>query len=100
MKKVSLTAVVLALATASAWAHEGHEHGGHHLNNLPASCEAYFKRADACFAKAGESPSSFHATNTMVLKHSLHDATQKQREEMCVYADKHFGDIARKLKCE
>ena len=85
MKKVSLTAVVLALATASAWAHEGHEH---------------FKRADACFAKAGESPSSFHATNTMVLKHSLHDATQKQREEMCVYADKHFGDIARKLKCE
>lgn len=95
MKKVSLTAVVLALATASAWAHEGH-----HLGNLPASCEAYFKRADACFAKAGESPSSFHATNTMVLKHSLHDATQKQREEMCVYADKHFGDIARKLKCE
>ena len=61
MKKVSLTAVVLALATASAWAHEGHEHGGHHLNNLPASCEAYFKRADACFAKAGESPSSFQA---------------------------------------
>ena len=94
MKKVSLTAVVLALATASAWAHEGHEPGGHHLNNL------YFKRADACFAKAGESPSSFHATNTMVLKHSLHDATQKQREEMCVYADTHFGDIAQKLKCE
>ena len=99
MKKLSLMAV-LALAMAAAWGHEGHEHGGHNLSNLPASCEAYFKRADACFAKAGESPSSFHATNTMVLKHSLHDATQKQREEMCVYADTHFGDIARKLKCE
>jgi hypothetical protein len=102
MKTLSLMAAVLSLATAAAWAHEGHEHehGGHNLSNFPASCEAYFKRADACFAKAGESPSSFHATNTMVLKHSLHDATQKQREEMCVYADKHFGDIARKLKCE
>ena len=57
-------------------------------------------RADACFAKAGEAASSFHARNTLVLKHSLHDATQKQREEMCVYADTHFGDIAQKLKCE
>ena len=94
MKKLSLMAV-LALATAGAWGHEGHN-----LSNLPASCEAYFKRADACFAKAGEAASSFHARNTLVLKHSLHDATQKQREEMCVYADKHFGDIARKLKCE
>lgn len=94
MKKLSLMAV-LALATAGAWGH-----GGHHLSNLPASCEAYFKRADACFAKAGEAASSFHARNTLVLKHSLHDATQKQREEMCVYADTHFGDIAQKLKCE
>lgn len=99
MKKLSLMAV-LALATAAAGAHEGHEHGGHNLNNLPASCEAYFKRANACFAKAGEAASSFHARNTLVLKHSLHDATQKQREEMCVYADTHFGDIAQKLKCE
>ncbi len=36
----------------------------------------------------------------MVLKHSLHDATQKQRNEMCEYADKNFGNIAQKLKCE
>ena len=99
MKKLSLMAV-LALATAGAWGHEGHEHGGHNVSNLPASCEAYFKRADACFAKAGEAASSFHARNTLVLKYSLHDATQKQREEMCVYADTHFGDIAQKLKCE
>ena len=103
MKTLSLMAAVLSLATAAAWAHEGHEHehGGHNLSNLPVSCEAYFKRADAYFAKAGETASSFYATNTMVLKHSLHDATQKQRDEMCVYADKNFvKNIAQKLNCE
>ena len=100
MKKTTLMAGVLALAVASAWAHDHAEHGGHNLSNLPASCEAYFKRADACFAKAGEKTASFHATNTMVLKHSLHDATQKQLNEMCEYADKNFGNIAQKLKCE
>lgn len=103
MKNVLVTACALALATTCAWAETGHDHsghGGHNVSNLPASCEAYFKRAEACFTKAGESASSFHATNTMVLKHSLFDATQKQRDEMCVYADKNFGGIAQKLKCE
>ena len=56
MKTLSLMAAVLSLATAAAWAHDGH---------------------------------------------SLHDTTQKQRDEMCVYEDKNFAkNIAQKLNCE
>lgn len=100
LSKSTFAAALLAVAAALPAAAESHAaHGGHAVDNMPGVCAAYFKRAETCFAKA-RATDSVDATNTTVLKHSLYNASPKQRIEMCQYADKKFGTIAAKLKCE
>ena len=70
------------------------------FEELPAVCQAYFKRAQACYAKADEKAALFHKGNTEFLRQSLPAATVKQREEMCKMADEAFADKAKALKCE
>ena len=92
-------AAVLAAAASGAAAH-----GVHHkplaFEELHAVCQAYFKRAQACYAKADEKAALFHKGNTEFLRQSLPAATVKQREEMCKMADDAFADKAKALKCE
>ena len=66
---------------------------------VSAVCEAYLKRTENCYAKAGKDAED-HARSTMVLKQTWAGATLSQQDEMCKMADEAFSETAKKLGCE
>lgn len=93
--------IMMTLLTGSAtWAHGMHKHEPLTLEQLPATCQSYFKRAQTCYEKAGEKASLFHQGNTKILFQSLPAAEPAMREKLCTIANNAFADKARQLKCE
>ena len=100
-KKTILFALLLG---ASAWA-QAHYHGISHAkpltyDELPAECQHYFKRADACFAKTSQAASTPAREAVKFLVQALPAATPKQRVEMCKVAERDFPARVSALKCE
>ena len=92
------TLVTIALMAAQA-------HGHHHskplaFEELPQNCQAHFKRAEACYAKASGPTAEFHRGNTKTLLDAMPAATPQQREQLCTIADREFAAKAKALHCE
>ncbi|HLM53039.1 MAG TPA: DUF5339 family protein [Pseudoxanthomonas sp.] len=68
-------------------------------SKLPAVCEAYIKRAEACFAKAG---SGADALRSEFEKGRAQMATMPaaEMEAGCALSDYAFAQVAATLKCE
>lgn len=99
--KTLIPAVLLLALSGALPAHaRGHKSKPLAFEELPPVCQKYFKRAEACYAKAGEKASLYHAGNTQMLYQSLPAATPEQRTEMCTIAAESFADKAKALKCE
>ena len=80
--------LLFALLLSASALSQAHYHGISHAkpltyDQLPAECQHYFKRADACFAKANQTA-----------------ATPTQRVEMCKVAERDFPARVSALKCE
>ncbi len=100
-KKTILFALLLG---ASAWA-QAHYRGISHAkpltyDELPAECQHYFKRADACFAKTSQAATMPAREAVKFLVQALPAATPKQRVEMCKVAERDFPARVSALKCE
>lgn len=96
--KLAFIALLLA-AAGSAAARSLHKSKPLGFEELPPVCQQYFKRAEACYDKAGKA-ALFHQGNTDFLRQSLPAATDRQRVTMCQMALDGFSDKARQLKCE
>ena len=101
-KKNILFALLLG---ASALAQAHHHGGGNHAtpltyDQLPAECQHYFKRADACFAKANQAAATPAREVVKFLVQALPAATPLQRVEMCKVAERDFPARVSALKCE
>lgn len=69
------------------------------VGTLPAACEDYFKRAEACFAKGGaaaeQMKGAFDQARTQMMAYSA-----EQLEMGCKASNDAFAQTAAALKCE
>lgn len=65
----------------------------------PNICQQYLKRADACFAQAGDK-AAFQRDNTKYLIQFLTRAPEAQRKQMCQLAMDTFKEKTQNLGCE
>lgn len=102
MKPLITFSVLLFAATVSLTTQARGMHKSKPLSfeELPSVCQAYFKRAEACYAKVDEQTSLFHKGNTEFLRQVLPAALPEQRVRMCEIADRDFAAKAAQLKCE
>ena len=70
------------------------------FDQLPAECQHYFKRADACFAKANQAAATPAREVVKFLVQALPAASKSQRVEMCKVAERDFPARVSALKCE
>lgn len=95
-----LTAVSAIFATTlPASAHGMHKHKPLSMEELPPVCQQYFKRAQACYDKAGKK-ADFQRNNTKFLFQALPAAEVSQREQMCQIAMDAFKEKTQNLHCE
>ncbi|WP_165009047.1 DUF5339 domain-containing protein [Neisseria yangbaofengii] len=90
----------MAVSASAASAHSMHKHKPLALEELPPVCQQYFKRAEACYRKAGEKKALFQSGNTTFLRQSLPAADEKQRVKMCEIALHDFPEKVKNLNCE
>lgn len=102
MKSIMTLTVVLVATTFSlnAQARGMHKSKPLSFEELPPVCQAYFTRAEKCYAKVDEKASLFHKGNTDFLRQVLPAALPEQRVRMCEIADRDFAAKAAQLKCE
>ena len=96
----TLVAIALMAAPLAAQAHGHHHSKPLAFEDLPQNCQAHFKRAEACYAKASGPTAEFHRGNTKTLLDAMPAATPQQREQLCTIADREFAAKAKALHCE
>jgi len=97
--------LLFALLLSASALSQAHYHGISHAkpltyDQLPAECQHYFKRADACFAKANQAAATPAREVVKFLVQALPAATPTQRVEMCKVAERDFPARVSALKCE
>ncbi|WP_416190824.1 hypothetical protein [Neisseria sp. CCUG12390] len=97
-KWLLLSAALLSASAVSA--RSMHKHRPLSFEELPPVCQQYFKRAEACYRKAGEKKALFQSGNTTFLRQSLPAADEKQRVKMCEIALHDFSEKVKNLNCE
>lgn len=96
----TLVTIALMAAPLAAQAHGHHHSKPLAFEELPQNCQAHFKRAEACYAKASGPTAEFHRGNTKTLLDAMPAATPQQREQLCTIADREFAAKAKALHCE
>ena len=97
--------LLFALLLSASALSQAHYHGISHAtpltyDQLPAECQHYFTRADACFAKATQAAATPAREVVKCWGQALPAATPWQRVEMCKGGERDFPARVSAWKCE
>jgi len=80
----TLVTIALMAAPLAAQAHGHHHSKPLAFEELPQNCQAHFKRAEACYAKASGPTAEFHRGNTKTLLDAMPAAPPQHRERIII----------------